>query len=150
MVLVLRGLFGDVLQQTLTEDLRQLGVSDLSQIRSGAGLDVGRQLLDHVLSRAIELGGLDLDVRVVLVPLGHDVIDQRHALFIRQAMHVGDRHLFVFGGIAAVVRGRTATGKGDAHDSQRRQTSKQSFLSYHIPNSSIEMDVASSSWQLIS
>ena len=105
MVLVLRGLFGDVLQQALIEDLRQLGVSDLSQIRSGAGLDVGRQLLDHVLSRTIELGGLDLDVRVVLVPLGHDVIDQRHALFIRQAMHVGDRHLFVFGGIAAVVRG---------------------------------------------
>ena len=68
---------GDILQQALGEDLRHLGVTDLSQIRRIAGLDVGLELLDHVGGIAIELGGLDLNVRMLLVPLGNDVVDQR-------------------------------------------------------------------------
>lgn len=78
----------------------QLGVTDLSQIRSLAGLDVGLKLLDHVRGLTIELGGLDLNIRMLLIPLGNDVVDQSHALGIRQTVHVGDvDHATIIGGL---------------------------------------------------
>ena len=87
---VLRGLFGHVFEQALGEHLRHFGVADLCKIRSIAGLDVGFQLLDHILCGTIELGGLDLNVRMILVPLGNNVFDQSHAFGIRKTMHVGE------------------------------------------------------------
>ena len=134
-VLVLGGLIGDILQKALGEDLRNLGVTDLSQIRRIASLDVGLELLDHVGGIAIELGGLDLNVRVLLVPLGHNVVDQGHAFGIGQTMHIGDvdhtaiaAGLRVAGSVAAA-----ATGQTNTHCCYRSKSSHDALVvRYHI------------------
>ena len=133
-VLVLLGILGHILQQTLGEDLRQLGVTDLSQIRSLAGLDVGLKLLDHVRGLTIELGGLDLNIRMLLIPLGNDVVDQSHALGIRQTVHVGDvDHATIIGGLRVAGSVAAATGQAHSHCCYRGKSSHDALIArYHI------------------
>ena len=126
-VLVLGGLIGDILQKALGEDLRNLGVTDLSQIRRIASLDVGLELLDHV-------GGLDLNVRVLLVPLGHNVVDQGHAFGIGQTMHIGDvDHTAIAAGLRVAGSVAAATGQAHSHCCYRGKSSHDALIArYHI------------------
>ena len=112
----------------------QLGVTDLSQIRSLAGLDVGLKLLDHVRGLTIELGGLDLNIRMLLIPLGNDVVDQSHALGIRQTVHVGDvDHATIIGGLRVAGSVAAATGQAHSHCCYRGKSSHDALIArYHI------------------